>query len=124
MNSLNDEYLYCMEHVVKLHHFFYTVYFLKHILFSTSLKENVSFGAPRSTPKHVLDALELSGFDFAQEGLEQLGLETMIGERGITLSGGQKQRIAIARAVLRDPSLLLLDEATSALDTQTEREVQ
>ena len=52
------------------------------------------------------------------------GFNTIVGERGAKLSGGQKQRIAIARAVLRNPSLLLLDEATSALDTQSESKVQ
>lgn len=53
-----------------------------------------------------------------------LGYETKVGEKGIQLSGGQKQRIAIARAIVKNPSILLLDEATSALDTENERLVQ
>jgi len=53
-----------------------------------------------------------------------LGLDTVVGERGVMLSGGQKQRVAIARAFLKNPPILILDEATSALDTETEREIQ
>ncbi len=52
------------------------------------------------------------------------GLDTIVGERGVSLSGGQKQRVAIARIFLKNPPILILDEATSALDTQTERQIQ
>lgn len=76
-------------------------------------------GAPRATHERVAEALEMAGLTDDLEGFPR-GLETLVGERGITLSGGQKQRITIARALLVDPRVLVLDDALSSVDTQTE----
>lgn len=85
---------------------------------SGTIRENLSFGAADCADETLINCLKEAQLWSLLEGLE--GLDTRLGERGINLSGGQRQRLAIARAVLRDPSLLLLDEATSALDAQTE----
>ena len=93
------------------------------VIFEGSIAENIRFGRPEASMEEVeraaADALVL---DFARS--LPRGLETPVGERGVTLSGGQRQRIAIARAILRDAPLLLLDEATSALDAESETLVQ
>jgi ATP-binding cassette subfamily B protein len=93
-------------------------------LFSGSVRENVGFGlAPEeTTDTRVRAAVQLSQLE---NDLDQWpgGLETVIGERGVTLSGGQKQRTAIARAVARDPTILILDDALSSVDTRTEEAV-
>lgn len=91
-------------------------------LFSTSLRENVGFGveAPdEETLTHAIDVSRLA------KDLEQFpdGLETIIGERGVSLSGGQKQRTSMARAVARNPEILILDDAMSRVDTQTQSEI-
>lgn len=88
-------------------------------LFSTTLGENIAFGAPHATPEQIRRAAERAGLasDIAEF---PAGYETVIGERGVTLSGGQKQRTAIARALLRDPRILILDDALSSVDTLTE----
>jgi ATP-binding cassette subfamily B protein len=93
------------------------------VLFASSVLENVRYGRPQATRDEVLAACERA---FALEFIERLpqGLDTPIGERGVTLSGGQRQRLSIARALLADRPILLLDEATSALDAESERTVQ
>jgi ATP-binding cassette subfamily B protein len=93
------------------------------VLFASSVLENVRYGRPQATRDEVLAACEKA---FALEFIERLpqGLDTSIGERGVTLSGGQRQRLSIARALLADRPILLLDEATSALDAESERTVQ
>ncbi|HMC20611.1 MAG TPA: ABC transporter ATP-binding protein, partial [Thermoanaerobaculia bacterium] len=91
-------------------------------LFSESIAENIRFGRAEATADEVRESAEEAGLSgdvamFAQ------GLETVIGERGITLSGGQKQRTAIARALIRNPPILILDDALSAVDTATEERI-
>ncbi len=91
-------------------------------LFSDSLRDNVGYGRPSPDPKAVDFAVETSQL---VNDLPQLtaGIETVIGERGVTLSGGQKQRTALARALLKEPPVLILDDALSHVDTHTEEEI-
>ncbi len=92
-------------------------------LFSASVRENIAYGRPGATDEEVLDAARRAqALKFIQE-LPQ-GLDTRIGERGLTLSGGQRQRIAIARAIITRPRVLILDDATSSVDASTEREIK
>ncbi len=91
-------------------------------LFSVPVRENVTFGRPDATEEQITHALTVSRLI---NDIEQFpdGIDTLIGERGVTLSGGQKQRTAIARAVLRDPAILVLDDALSSVDTHTAAEI-
>jgi ATP-binding cassette, subfamily B, multidrug efflux pump len=89
------------------------------ILFSTTLAENIGFGVDAASEEEIRRAAEMAGLGPDLESFPD-GLNTMIGERGITLSGGQKQRAAIARAILRNPRILILDDALSSVDTVTE----
>ena len=93
------------------------------VVFRGSAADNIRYGRPEATDAEVRSAAQAAG---ATEFLDRLpdGFASELGERGRRLSGGQRQRIAIARAILRDPSVLLLDEATSALDAESERAVQ
>jgi len=94
------------------------------VLFNDTIYYNIAYGRPAtSTPSEVEKAARLAAIhDFIMATPD--GYQTMVGERGLKLSGGEKQRVAIARTILKQPSILLLDEATSALDTHTEREIQ
>jgi len=91
-------------------------------LFSDSLLANITLGVEDPPAEAVTRAAELSQLSADLEQFPE-GLQTVIGERGVTLSGGQKQRTAIARAVIKDPAVLILDDALSSVDTRTEEAI-
>lgn len=92
-------------------------------LFNTTIRQNIKTGKPDAAEEEVIEAAKAAHI---WQDIEKMpdGLDTKLGDRGVTVSGGQRQRIAIARAFLRKAPVLLLDEATSSLDTGSEREVQ
>jgi ATP-binding cassette subfamily B protein len=92
-------------------------------LFAGTIRENIAYGRLEATAAEIAEAARRAHLEDMLAGLPD-GLDTIVGERGVTLSGGQKQRVAIARMFLKNPPILILDEATSALDTQTETAIQ
>ena len=92
-------------------------------LFSGTIKENIAYAKKDATNEEIIAAAKMANVEEFVNMLPH-GYKTVIGENGASLSGGQKQRIAIARAILKNPSILILDEATSALDTVSEYLVQ
>ena len=93
-------------------------------LFGDTIAENIAFGIPEqlATPERVREVATLAQLTTDIEDFPDR-FDTMLGERGVTVSGGQRQRTAIARAIIRDPSILILDDALSAVDTHTEAEI-
>jgi ABC-type multidrug transport system fused ATPase/permease subunit len=92
-------------------------------LFTASLGENIAYARPDAGEEEILAAAERAGLGELLEDLPE-GLDTLIGERGLTLSGGQRQRVAIARALLAQPRILILDDATSSVDATTESRIK
>ena len=92
-------------------------------LFEGTIRENIMFPRPNATEAELLNAVKAAYVNEFTDRFD-LGLETLIGERGVKLSGGQRQRLAIARAILTNPHIIILDEATSSLDTESEALIQ
>ncbi len=94
----------------------------EHVLFSKTVKENMLFGKRDATEKELQKAIRLASFEKDLEFLPE-GLQTLVGEKGVSLSGGQKQRISIARAMIANPEILILDDSLSAVDARTEASI-
>ena len=97
--------------------------FQDNFLYTGTIKENIMMGNPDATEEELWTAIKLAHLQDLIAELPE-GLDTLLGERGLTLSGGQRQRVAIARAMLRNAPIVILDEATSALDNESEAIVQ
>lgn len=93
------------------------------VLFNDSIYYNIAYGRPTASREEIVEAARAAHILHFIESLPNTW-DTTVGERGLKLSGGEKQRVAIARTLLKNPSILILDEATSALDTQTEKIIQ
>ncbi|MDM5248772.1 MULTISPECIES: ABC transporter ATP-binding protein [unclassified Lysinibacillus] len=93
-----------------------------HVLFSRTIRENVLFGKEDATQAELQQAIRAAYFEKDLENLP-MGLETLVGEKGVSLSGGQKQRVSIARALIKDPEILMLDDSLSAVDAKTEAKI-
>ena len=97
--------------------------FQDNFLYTGTIKDNIMMGNPDATTEELMSAIKSAHLEDMIQELPE-GLETELGERGLTLSGGQRQRVAIARAMLRNAPIVILDEATSALDNESEAIVQ
>ncbi|MCL1703480.1 ABC transporter ATP-binding protein [Lysinibacillus sp. Bpr_S20] len=93
-----------------------------HVLFSRTIRENILFGKEDATQAELHQAIRAAYFEKDLKNLP-MGLETLVGEKGVSLSGGQKQRVSIARALIKDPEILMLDDSLSAVDAKTEARI-
>lgn len=93
-----------------------------HVLFSRTIRENILFGKEDATQTELHQAIRAAYFEKDLRNLP-MGLETLVGEKGVSLSGGQKQRVSIARALIKDPEILMLDDSLSAVDAKTEARI-
>lgn len=93
-----------------------------HVLFSRTIRENILFGKEDATEEELKQAIRAAYFEKDLAHLP-MGLETLVGEKGVSLSGGQKQRVSIARALIKDPEILILDDSLSAVDAKTEARI-
>lgn len=93
-----------------------------HVLFSRTIRQNILFGKEDATEEELEEAIRLAHFQRDLMNLP-MGLETLVGEKGVSLSGGQKQRVSIARALIKNPEILLLDDSLSAVDAKTEAKI-
>ncbi|WP_312128744.1 ABC transporter ATP-binding protein [Lysinibacillus capsici] len=93
-----------------------------HVLFSRTIRENILFGKEDATQAELQQAIRAAYFEKDLDNLP-MGLETLVGEKGVSLSGGQKQRVSIARALIKDPEILMLDDSLSAVDAKTEARI-
>ena len=92
------------------------------VLFNDTIYYNISYGNPEASHDEIINAAKIAGIhDFIESIPDKY--QTIVGERGLKLSGGEKQRVAIARTVLKNPSIFFFDEATSALDSSTEKDI-
>lgn len=94
----------------------------EHVLFSRTIRENILFGKEDATDEELHEAIRLAYFENDLQNLP-MGLETLVGEKGVSLSGGQKQRVSIARALIKNPDILMLDDSLSAVDAKTETNI-
>ncbi|KOS59857.1 ABC transporter ATP-binding protein [Lysinibacillus agricola] len=93
-----------------------------HVLFSRTIRENILFGKEDATQAELQESIRAAYFEKDLKNLP-MGLETLVGEKGVSLSGGQKQRVSIARALIKDPEILMLDDSLSAVDAKTEARI-
>ncbi|WP_027109161.1 ABC transporter ATP-binding protein [Lacticigenium naphthae] len=94
----------------------------EYILFSRSVRDNISFGVEEASEESILNAIKMANLEDDIKRMPE-GLDTLVGEKGVALSGGQKQRISLARALLLNPDILLLDDTLSAVDAKTEKNI-
>lgn len=93
-----------------------------HVLFSRSVRDNIAFGKEGASDQEIMESVKVAAFEEDLAKMDQ-GLDTMIGEKGVSISGGQKQRISIARALIKNPDILILDDSLSAVDAKTEQKI-